>query len=85
VENSELEKVLKMSEHGLLFGAKCPQSFVVKSVIIPYLTSFSASNQSFVPHFYHQIMNLILIPQYSPQNESKSPHRSTIARYVCDF
>jgi hypothetical protein len=56
-----------------------------KSVIISNLTSFSASNQVCVPHFYPQIKILIIIPQFSPENKSKSPHQCSTATYVCDF
>jgi hypothetical protein len=55
-----------------------------KSAIISYLTSFQASNQTFVSHFYPWIRILILIPQYSSQNKSKSPHKSKIVTYVRD-
>jgi hypothetical protein len=50
--------------------------------IISHLTSFSASNQVCVPHFYRQIMVLILIPQYSPQNTSKSLHKTTFDKKI---
>ena len=50
---SRAGKSSKMSEHRLLLGVKCPQSFV--EAIISHCTSFSASNQAFVPHFYPQI------------------------------
>ena len=56
-----------------------------KSEIIFNLNSFSAWNHVFLPHFYPQIRILIHIPQYSPQNESKLPHKFAIATYVRDF
>jgi hypothetical protein len=38
-----------------------------------------------MPHFYYQIKILILIPQYSLENKSKSPYQCSTAIYKHDF